>query len=1160
MNINRYNRIFASALAISGLAITTPAWSALNLSSNPLFLTTGADPNIMFILDDSGSMQFEIMPDQDVFFNSGRAPYVFPIANDVYGGSDYGNRVPTVDSNDPYNARTRSPQINKIYYNPAVTYTPWSKEDGTLYPDADPSAAYHNPEDHSVGTRDLKNYNTEYARWISCNSSGTCPGGWSSETFWPATYYIHTGGDAWTWSNFTRVEIRPSTTTYTGEGRSNRTDCAAASTCTYDEEIQNFANWYTYYRSRILASRAAIGRAFSQQPENIRVGFGTINTWNTVIDGVRPFANDWNNNNSLDYRSEFFDNLYSHDIPARGTPLRRALDDVGGYFINEDAAWDGVSCRQSYSILTTDGYWSGGNSYDASGDAKNNNDGTDGPTITGPNSASYTYDAVAPFSDNRSDTLADVAMYYWKNDLRTDLTNNVPPNSDDPAFWQHMVTFGVGLGVTGSIDWTTATDAVKNNTTINWPDPDENSTNCSGSSCDARLDDLLHAALNSRGDFFSAQNPQEFADALNSSLAIIASRGNSASAITSNSTRLDTDTKIYQARFNSTDWTGELTAYNIDETDGSVGKREWRASKNIPSANNRNIFTLDSSNSSGVTFEWGSLSATQKTQLHTNILGSNDGLGQERLNYLRGDQSGELKNNSGSFRNRSSVLGDIINSDPLYVGTSDYGYALLSGTEGTDYVTYRDSTAYKNRIGMIYFGANDGMLHALNADNGTELFTYVPNFVFPELSKLTSPDYAHRYYVDGSPRAGDAYINSAWRTVLLGSAGAGGRGIFALDVTHPGSFDASDVMWEYTHTDLGYTIGQPTIVRLNDDSWAAMFGNGYNSDNHEAILFLVDLASGNLITAINTGVGDSASPNGLATPVPVDVNGDRITDYVYAGDLQGNLWKFDLTGSSDSQWKIAFKQGNTFEPLFTAADGSGNAQPITIRPAVGSHPDGGRMIYFGTGKYIETGDNIVGANPQVQTFYGIRDDDSNQVTGRNKLQAQTISAEIDAATAGFNSDIRVISDNTVDWNNKQGWYLDLESPVNGPEGERVISDPLLRHGRIIFPTVTPSADVCDSGGSSWLMEMNAVSGARLAYSVFDLDGDGDIDQDDFGNLSGTDLPVSGRRSNEGMIDTPAIISAGEKEYKYTSGSTGGFEVITEKGSSVRGRQSWRQLK
>ena len=462
-------------------------------------------------------------------------------------------------------------------------------------------------------------------------------------------------------------------------------------------------------------------------------------------------------------------------------------------------------------------------------------------------------------------------------------------------------------------------------------------------------------------------------------------------------------------------------------------------------------------------------------------------------------------------------------------------------------------------------GANDGMLHAFNAETGREMFAYVPNVAFPMLSRLTSPDYGHRYYVDGSPRSNDAYLNGAWKTVLLGALGAGGPGVYALDVTSPSSFGAGNVLWEFTHPDVGYVLGQPTVARLASGRWVALIGNGYNSaganaDPHVAKLVIVDLATGAHVKTLSTKVGSAASPNGLAAPVPVDVNGDRITDYVYAGDMQGNLWKFDLRAGNEN-WGFGFGNNNNPRPLFRAVDAAGNPQPITSRPNVGKHPDGGVMVLFGTGKYFETSDNVVVADPKIQTFYGVRD--NNSEVSRTDLVEQTIIYEASATEAGTSFAVRAVSANEVDYAAKDGWYLDLVSPNSGTEGERVVDAPILRFGRVIFTTIIPSNQVCDYGGRSWLMELDMINGARLSYNVFDTNGDGIIDNADFIIIDGVPVPVSGKGSDE-LISSPGIISAGGGEgtgleYKYTSGSSGNIEVTTEHGGGeFFGRQSWRQ--
>ena len=513
------------------------------------------------------------------------------------------------------------------------------------------------------------------------------------------------------------------------------------------------------------------------------------------------------------------------------------------------------------------------------------------------------------------------------------------------------------------------------------------------------------------------------------------------------------------------------------------------------------------------------------------------------------------------------MLGDIVNSNPAFVGGRDFGFRSLPGTEGTDYLIFRDTSAYKNTIPVVYVGANDGMLHAFNADNGTELFAYVPSTVFPNLDALADSTYAHQYYVNGSPRVSDAYLGASWKTVLVGAPGGGGRSVFALDITSPTAFSESKVLWEFTSgddADLGYVLGQPTIARMNDGSWVALVGNGYNGVNDRAMLFIINLADGTLLKKIDTGVGSSLSQNGLSAPVPVDIDGDKITDSIYAGDLQGNLWKFDVSATNSDSWDIAFKTSGGGQPqpapLFTALDAGGTAQSITVRPSVGLHPKGGIMVYFGTGKFFEVGDNIVPLNPPVNTFYGIRDEDE-KVSGRGVLQAQTIDEELYDVSFGSNVfDVRVVSDNSIDYATQKGWYLDLKSPVKGAEGERVVVDPLLRNGRIIFSTLIPALDACGFGGTGWLMEIDAVNGARFSYSVFDLDGDGLFDDGDYVTLDdGSKVPVSGQRFRE-IISQPVVVDAGEREFKYISGSSGSIQTVDEKGDSSKGRQSWRQIR
>ena len=274
---------------------------------------------------------------------------------------------------------------------------------------------------------------------------------------------------------------------------------------------------------------------------------------------------------------------------------------------------------------------------------------------------------------------------------------------------------------------------------------------------------------------------------------------------------------------------------------------------------------------------------------------------------------------------------------------------------------------------------------------------------------------------------------------------------------------------------------------------------------------------------------------------------------------------------SDEDWDVVQRTNldgfyNVLKPLvlpLVRTRSAADRQPISSKPQVGLHPDSGTMVFFGTGKFFEVGDNIVGGSPQTQTFYGVRDSGS-RVAGRNNLQVQTILAEVSSGSSGFNADVRVSTDTAVDYSTKSGWYMDLLSPVNGAEGERSVSPPVIRNGRIIFTTLIPSADPCDYGGDSWIMELDAVYGKRLTMTPFDLNNDGQFDSGDYVSvIVGTEtvtVPVSGKRSNIGIVKTPGIVDGGDKDHKYTSGSSGNLEHTLESSEEFTGRQSWRQLR
>ncbi|QBQ56273.1 pilus assembly protein [Nitrosococcus wardiae] len=717
---------------------------------------------------------------------------------------------------------------------------------------------------------------------------------------------------------------------------------------------------------------------------------------------------------------------------------------------------------------------------------------------------------------------------------------------------------------------------------------------------------------NTPDNYFLVTNALKLEDQLGKAFDEIIEQTSSNSSVALNSGAISTDSHLYQARFNSSTWTGQLLDFPIN-SDGSLGAKSWEAAELLDtlSSNNRKIVTYKPSTDSGIPFRWptdptssssSELDVDQSSALDTDpATGTTDGRGSDRLDYIRGTEF-------SGFRERVHKLGDMVHSSPVYVDTTPaFRYPDTLEGSGNEYSTFKSNTT---RDAMVYVGANDGMLHAFDATTGEERFAYVPNAVIKNLSHLSDPNYNHRYYVDGTPTVVDAFFGSAWHTLLAGGLRGGGQGIFALDITTPPSTTtsestiASKVLWEFTDTDdpdLGYTFSEPNIIRMHNGKWAVVFGNGYNNTKNDgsasttgnAVLFIVDAETGTLIKKIDTQTGSaddpiaSNRPNGLATVAPIDANGDFIVDYIYGGDLFGNLWKFDVRSSNISGWEVAYGNSNNPKPLFTAQAADNSYQPITTRPQVDRHPKeiDTFMVYFGTGKYLETNDDSQ-TGQATQTFYGIWDkfNDNTKFISftRSSLLQQEIVKEIAQAfdTDGDGSsdttfEFRVSTGNTIDWSTHQGWYLDLVNTENDNTnnyGEKQVSDPVLRNGRIIFTTLIPSDKLCDFGGTGWLMELNAISGGHLAFTPFDLNNDGIFDNADYINVGDTDgdsednhVPASGKKSKVGIIPTPGIITGPATdprvEFKYTSGSTGNIEATRENaGPGYAGRISWIQLR
>ena len=969
------------------------------------------------------------------------------------------------------------------------------------------------------------------------------------------------------------------------------------------DERQNFANWYSFWRTRNLATISAASLTFAGLSPSTRVAWQALNTCRgsdsaLVSSSCQGWTGNYGSNAIRNFgnstqRANFYDWLFR--LPSGGgTPLRQAMRRAGEYFrtTGENSPYDNDfmtansgqhSCRRNFHVMMTDGIWNDSN-------AGYGND--DNARLALPDQGIYdpASSLTRLYADSTEQTLSDLAFRYWLTDLTT-LGNNLAPvvleedsgndgrldtaeaiywnPKNNPASWQHMVNFTIGLGLTeflatAGLDWNGdmyggSYPSLRAGTT-RWP-PATAAMGSSGADYGKSAHDLWHAAINSRGRFFSAESPRALQDAFEKILSVIEAATPTSAALAANATSTVGDasqkTIIFQARFDTRYWNGGLYALEVNSQTGAVSSPLWNAGAKLPAPDARKLFTRKGAES--VDFSWINLSDAQKAALN-----QLDGHGSLRLDWLRGDHSKEQRYVGGLFRNRTAfelnydgslsqnrsdwVLGDIVSSDPLYLGASSLNYDQLPpGTAGRDsYAAYLSRKA--SRTPMIYVGANDGMLHALRATDGVEQFAVIPNAVFPHLHELTKPDYSHRYYVDGSVGGGDAYLNGAWKTVVVSGLRGGGRSMFAVDATNPDQPAPNQFMWEFnadgSDNNMGYSYSQPQVIRLNDGSWAAVFGNGYKSQNGGVSLYIVNLANGNLIRRLEVLANDI--DNGLSTPALVDTNGDRIMDLAYAGDLRGNLWKFDLRSSSSANWSAQL--------LFTAQSGA-TRQPITVQPAV-VKGDQGYWIFLGTGRLLAIDDIGSTGMSSTQSFYGLWDNGS-AISGRSALVEQTVTS----TTSKNGMNFRITSDNAVDLTIKRGWFMDL--PSNGErviaEAAAVIDNINANENRVVFTTAMPSSDPCNAQGSSWLMELS-FKGRRPTKPVFDLNQDLKFDAAD-SVLDG--LIPTGMQSTVGIMDSVTWLDKdADVAFKLTPGTKGKVQTVTNRGRGLAGRprrMSWQQL-
>ncbi|WP_428036012.1 pilus assembly protein [Amphritea sp.] len=677
---------------------------------------------------------------------------------------------------------------------------------------------------------------------------------------------------------------------------------------------------------------------------------------------------------------------------------------------------------------------------------------------------------------------------------------------------------------------------------------------------------LKDAAINGHGQYFLAGNENQLLASLNSIFADISKKSFTETRLSANSGYVNTGLRLYQASYNTVGWTGELSAYSavIDSASGDLSfgsVPSWEASSAIPAQNSRIVIT--NRDSLGIPFRSTSLNAAEKLLISSSSVNS-------YIEFIRGEEKVGL-------RSRSKRLGDIVHSNPIYVGAS----TGLGGSKS--YRTFKSKTQLREPV--VYVGANDGMLHGFSASDGKELLAYIPSVLLPKLKLLAVGEYEHQYYVDGTPMVNDAVVGGKWRTMLAGGLNGGGQGVYVLDVTDPDDFTEANAdkvfAWEFTDlddADMGYSYAQPTIVKLQDGKWYVVFGNGYNStaaDGHasktgDAVIYIVDLETGQKVIKLstNTGLDEAPSglnrPNGMSTLAPVSDDGETV-NVIYGGDLYGNVWKFDLSDTDPTQWKLDYK-------LFQACRSSvmskpcsaDDIQPITASISVSEDKQKHNMLFFGTGKDFELSDKT---DTRLQTLYGVIDTGSQITAGRSALLEQSIYYQGSANFDGVTRDIRLTTNNQTS-NSQKGWFMDLKVPDGHSgwvvSGERVLSEPRLTSQKVVFATKVYTSDPCAAGGEGYEIMLDKYSGSRLSYVTIDNNRDGVFDdKDKVTDDKGNKVAVSGEKVGNG-VGTTTIVG---DSYNFRvnaddlQDSDGNSEPPDkgQKDPNANGRTSWRYL-
>lgn len=1103
-----------TSLFLSALVFASSTYAVV--AQEPLLTrTVNVKPNIALILDTSGSMAWNCVYAKHV------------TAAFVKEGATLSGLTDVCLSNS--DIRQTSPVNNLLYYNPKTTYGPgYSK--GVLLANATVGSSSVVTLYLPIPPKDPTTYTTSAQIKLASNYD---------------RYDV------------TTTKFQKNTVNTTGNSNpfgthnGSRTDCAG-DPCTFNEERQNIANWLTFHNTRIKAAQAGLSGAFANQADAFRLAYTDIySNLNTMTDfGVAgtPFFT-W-----LDGRS-----------PTNDTPLRSALNNAGKYYQSTantgpwgskpwappagEKATDHLSCRRSYTIMITDGFYNDGA---VSGIA--DVDGTKGTKyVYAPdNTKTYQYtpgDTADIRNRGKSDkptgtsgysgSLADIAMQYWVTDLRPDLLNdNGGGNPSDPPFWQNMTSYMVSFGAPGSM--TDADVAKAKLGTLAWANPVTNTI--------TTIDDMRHAAHNGGGDFLTVTDAAQFSTQIGNVIGSIASQQLSQAGVAASAVTLTAGTKKFVPYYTSGTWWGNLQMVNLAANGDTLGVA-WQVIDTdvngqptgittIPTPGSRNIVVWVNAATQAVDFNFTNITAGANSLKGTNAnMQMSNAVTSDVVDFLRGVRSKEGQ----GLRKRQAILGDIVNATPAFVknNTNPQYEKLPSTTPGlSGYAAYIAGKAARTE-GVLFVGANDGMLHAFGEGAGTavggrEIFAYIPRSVLGKVESLATTGYnfAHTFTVDGPLSETDAYVttpnlttggsSTGWRNILLGTTGAGAKAVFALNTSDPVKMNNKAVLWEInadpafpvltgnsttSFQELGNVLSPVQSGITVSGDWVSVFGNGYDSKSGFASLFIVETGTGKLLKQIST---DATTANGLGG-VRLVLNSSQQIIGAYAGDLKGRVWKFDLSSNSSSGWGL----GNGGVALFTALSGT-TPMPITAQPAVMERNDQpgyqpSYMVSVGTGKLFESGDPAL--TSPTQAAFGLWDRKPFGSTGADTINASQLeSLKAGVVTAGIGTGTGasvnaggvtsfytvVYSDPTVtkmDWTIRRGWQLNFDIFT----GQRDIYPAQMVGSVVKIDTVAPQASTssCKSTSSNALsFYIDPLTGLCRVGGTLDTNGDGVIDNKD----------------------------------------------------------------